>query len=1488
MKHPLTLQQQRIWLLSQIHANNNYLWNLISEMKVSGELDISILKASIEELIQVHSALRTSIQIIDHSPYQTISAEQLIDQVFLFSNIASASNEEQKDYIEAQYASNATFVFDLSKPGLFRIHLVRLSAQEYYCILNFHHIIADAASVQLFWNDLSLIYNQLVISPQQKRDPLQRMQYFEYCKHQQNVETKGEYFEKQRNYWLEQYRSVAPVLNLPYDHTKVSLNKYLAASESITVPAPQWRQLSFRLRVALPSMLLAAFYVVLSKYSCQNDIIIGTFLRGRQSKVTLDNVFGMFINTVAIRINLDPEIMLKDILRKIHHVYADVINHQDYPYQELIQLINPNRSAEHSLFKATFNYTSKGELPLFHNFRLTSEPVRNPKSIEQDLTMRVYDHGESIHIRLDYNSSLFKPSTVARLLQNIIYTIDLFQSQLHTPLSTLSVVNPNELQMLSQFNSLPVPFVCQEPVHQVFEKIVSLYPNNIAAVCGNREISYGELNEMSERLSMFLLNQHVEKNEVIPVAIEHSIELLVSILALMKIGAVYLPIDPLLPQARKNNLLQIVKARYILTTDDKLNRADQTAKIISVVEVLNDVQVHHRAFVEVSLDDPVYAMFTSGTSGTPKAAVISNEGLLNRFLWMNEYFGEGRDETVVQTTRFIYDSSIWQLLWPLTKGGKTIIQPTLDSVSIHSLLDVIERHRVTTLDFIPSIFNRFVDELEAKKNLVNKLETLKHVIVGGEKINAKSAIKFKQTFPDKKVINLYGPTETTIGCVHYEVTGQEEGSIPIGRPINNTEIFIANGKSLCPIGVPGEIMIAGKCVGLGYLHDKESTERAFTKHPLDNDKVVYKTGDIGKFSDDGLIHYLGRDDHQIKLNGNRIELAEIESHILSFSDITQAVANLMTVNGTTSIHAFYVASTPIAINQLRAYLAERLPYYMVPVTLNMVESLPLTLGGKIDYKALPEPHSPVKGIVLQPTSKLQQDLCQLWANMLKKKVELISTNDNFFEIGGHSLMAFEIIMLIRKKFSVDITMVEYFRNATITALEQLMVCKEKKGAVSIKRVNDQPFYPLSASQKQMYILQQLMPDGIVYNMPSVFEVVGELDMKKLDDCVTRLVERHEVLRTKFCIRGMDLAQVVEQEPFISITPMKANSENINTALKNFIKPFDLALLPLFRIGVLKTSEGLHILIIDMHHIIGDAVSVTIFIRELLYLYMNEDLPLPLLQYRDFAIWENEEARIDVIKRDEQYWINKFRQAPEPIALPAKDHRNTIPTYKGESVFFTINKKELMDIYQFAYAEGVTTYMTLLTSFYLLLHQVTGQQDIVVGSPFSGRNIPELELMPGMFAKTLPIRCHPVSTKSFREFLNEVKQASLEAIDHQNFPLLELVKQLGHKRNLNRNPLFDVIFAFRKEEVEIKHPDSLHIKPYISEGEIFNVSKVDLTFWAKETNDSVIIKAEYNPSLFSSSIIENYIKAYVCILRRMMENPAEYIGNPILREAEQQV
>ncbi|MFL1674598.1 non-ribosomal peptide synthetase [Paenibacillus dendritiformis] len=1464
---PLTLQdhyrvssaQRRLFVLHQLDFQSTA-YNLPGMLAIDGKLEINKLENCFQTIVRRHEMLRTSFEVVNGEPVQKIHPE---------INLPLEYYEAQEDEV-MEIMQRFIRPFNLLEAPLLRIGLIKIQEQKHYFMFDMHHVASDGLSMRLLIKEFTDVYGRGI------EEPLV-IQYKDYAEWQ-NQYMESDSFKANERYWLEQYKDEIPVLNFPTDHLRKPALNFTGDRHSSILNISLSRKVietSQKWGVTLYTLLLSAFYATIYKYTGQEDVVIGTPVSGR-THLDVQKLIGMFVNTLAIRIRPNARETNREFVQNVKMTVMEAFENQDYPFESLVEALSIKRDlSRNPLFDFMFvlQHTVEEELNI-EGLRFSPVHFEN-KTSKLDLTLSASVQEDRIKFDFEYRLELFEETTIHQLAVHFVHVL---QTIIERPENLLSEINllgvQEERKVLQEYNDTLAIYPQSKMIHQLFEEQVKKSPGNIAVIDRERTLTYKELNDRSNRLGKLLREKEVGPGVLVAVMMERSFEMIISIMGILKAGGAYVPISPSFPHERKLYMLRDSGVGIILVTREQPTDGPEFHMVETIYlnadDGCNDDDSNNLIPVG-SPRDLAYVIYTSGSTGEPKGTMIEHHSIVNRLWWMQTKYPIGEGDTILHKTPFTFDVSVWELLWWSITGARMSLLSPGGEKEPSVILDTIRNDEVTVLHFVPSMLSEFMEKIE-QTSKVYKLRSLKHVFVSGEALQKWQVERFYKGIASDLNIqfsNLYGPTEATVDVTSFDLERNiQYPIIPIGKPISNIQMYVLgkDGRPQ-PVGIPGELYIAGEGLARGYLNRAELTLEKFVPNPWIPGERMYRTGDLAKWLPDGNLAYLGRMDDQVKIRGYRIEIGEVEGKLQAFPGVKEIVVTVTTdSDGNRQLCAYYTGDTNITA-ALREHVAKVLPEYMIPGYFVRLEELPLTANGKIAKKMLPAPeeHALDAMTYVAPADEMERRLEELWAEVLH--VEHMGTRANFFEIGGHSLRAASLISKIHHEFQVELSLRDLFQYRTIQEqAKQIRALAGRHGYQSIMPAAVREHYPLSAAQKRLFILHRLDEQGTGYNMPAALRLEGRIDLSRLETTFRELIRRHESLRTTFeLIDGEPVQRIHPEVPFAleRIEPIP-----LTEAARQWIRPFKLTEAPLFRAGVIE-EEGICTLVVDMHHIVSDGISVGILLEEFVQLYQGITLPPLSLQYKDFAVWQNTMAEQESLRLQKSYWIHRLQPELPVLNLPTDFPRPSERSSAGDSVSFRIGR-ELTDRLRQQNSENDTTlFMILLASYTVLLSKYTAQEDIIVGCPIAGRRHDDVSQMVGMFVNTLALRNFPDMHKTFRSFLSEVRNEALGAFQNQDLPFEEVVNLLSIERDMSRNPVFDTIFSFQNKTRLAVAINGL----FISNVNLDTMSsQFDLGLTALETDHGVDFYMEYSTELFSKHTISKMTQHYVRILEIISSRP----------------
>ncbi|NDJ21055.1 amino acid adenylation domain-containing protein [Nostoc sp. B(2019)] len=1481
---PLSYAQQRLWFLDQLEPNSPF-YNIAAAVRLEGQLNVEALQQSFNEIISRHEALRTNFQTIEGQAIAVISeAMSLILPVF---DISELPLNQQEAEVKKQASQEAQKPFDLKGDLLLRVKLLRLGQEEHIILLTMHHIVSDGWSIDVLLRELATLY-QAFCNGQPSPLPTLPIQYVDFAAWQRKW-LQGEVLKTQISYWLKHLNNAPKVLELPTDYPRPAIQTFRGSTYSFKLSD----KLSFSLNKfsqqqgsTLFMTLLAAFQTLLWRYTGSEDIVIGSPIANR-NRAEIEGLIGFFVNTLVLRTNLAGNPSFEELLKRVREVALGAYAHQDLPFELLVEELQPQRDLSHTpLFQVMFVLQnapmSALELP-----GLTLSPLEsNSDSAKLDLTLYMTETVDGLIGSLEYNTDLFEESSIQRMVAHLQTLLAGVVANPQQRLSELPLLKESERhQLLVEWNDTEIEYP-QQCIHQLFEAQVEKTPNAVAVVFENQQLTYSELNAKANQLAHYLQSLGVKPEVLVGICVERSLEMVIGLLAILKAGGAYIPLDPSYPQERLAFILEDTQASVLLTQTSFLKATPQhKAQVVCLDADWQKIaqQSQENLFSELTPDNLAYVIYTSGSTGRPKGVQIPHSALSNFLYYMRQTPGLTQEDTLLAVTTYSFDIAALELFLPIIVGGRLVIASREVASDATQLSVKIADSKATVMQATPATWQLLLTAGWSGN------EQLK-ILCGGEALPGQLANQLLHRCAS--LWNMYGPTETTIWSAASQVE-IDRTIVPISNAIANTQLYILDQYSqLVPIGVAGELHIGGDGLARGYFNRPDLTAEKFIPNPFSKKATrLYRTGDLARYLPNGEIEYIGRIDHQVKVRGFRIELAEIEAVISQYPGVREAVVVVRNDSVDSKRLVAYIIpqiNETLIIPELRGFLESKLPSYMIPGAFVILEALPLTPNGKVNRKALPALDTvrpEFEETFVAPQTLVEKQLAIIWMQVLG--LEKIGINNNFFELGGHSLLATQVTSRINKIFDFELPLRRLFEFPTIAKLAKNIENKQlaTESTLPIERVSREIELPLSFAQQRLWFLHQLDPKSYIYNGSSTVLLQGSLNVIALEQSINEIVRRHEILRTRFKLINGQPVQLIAPALEISLsigdlqhlpdTEQKVEVEKLRLA--SYQQPFDLTESPLLRLTLLRLKTREYMLLVTMHHIISDAWSEGIFIREVSVLYeaFSNDKPSPLpeinIQYADFAIWQHKFLQGEVLDKLLRYWEKQLGDNLPVLQLPKNHQSLEVKTSQEKRQTLILSKTLSQAIKKLSDSLGTTLFMTLLGAFKVLLYWYTGDKDIVVGTDIANRNRIEIENLIGFFVNQLVLRSHLSGNPTFSDFLQQIRKVCLEAYAHQDLPFEKLVSALNPKRELNQTPLFQVKFILQNAPI---HPLALSDLTLTHLDYLENtVARFDLLLELTDTEQGIVGLLKYNKDLFDASSIARLLNSFEIILSQIVVEPA---------------
>jgi amino acid adenylation domain-containing protein len=1422
---PLSFAQERLWFFEQLQPGTAT-YNLPNILRLDGKLNADALERTCNEIICRHESLRTGFDMVAGQPVQVIREEMQVKLQMI--DLTPLPEREREDEAKRVAKLEAERPFNILQDDLVRGMLLCLDETEHVLIINIHHICSDGWSMGVMVQELAAIYGAFVNDRPSPLRPLP-IQYADFSVWQRNW-LSGEVLDEQMSYWKDQLGGEVPILQLPTDHPRPAARSFRGGDEMFTLPAAltkRLHQLAQREGVTMYMLLLATFNVLMHRYSGQDDILVGSPIANR-NRGEIEGLIGFFVNTLVMRSDLSGNPSFQEVLKRVRKTTIDAYAHQDLPFEKLVEELQPERNMSTSaLFQVLFvlQNAPMGSLDL-PGLSISPWNISSGTS-KFDLSIYMVEEEGMLTGALEYNADLFEHDTMLRVIEHFKQLLSSIVAEPERAITELPLLSEAEQRkVLVEFNDTKTSYPRTSALHHLFEEQAASYPESVALVFGDAQLTYRELNERANRLARHLQKLGVGPDMLVGICAERSFEMVVGLLGILKAGGAYVPLDPNYPTERLAHMISDANVSVLVAHEHLLAHLPEHGAQVVLLDAECDGFANERSEnteVAVTGEHVAYVMYTSGSTGTPKGVVIPQQGVV-RLVKETDYVEFGACHVFLQFAPISFDAATFEIWGALLNGAKLVIAPP-GKLSLEELGDVLVQHRITTLWLTAGLFHQMVEGHLAA------LQHVRQLLAGGDVLSPVHVKKVLEQVPGIVVVNGYGPTEsTTFATCHVMQDVSHVGtSVSIGQPIANTQVYVLDTqRQPVPLGVPGELYIAGDGLARGYLNLPELSAERFLPNPFAGEAGVrmYQTGDLVRYLPDGTLEFLGRIDGQVKIRGFRIEPGEIEAALELHPQVREAVVIAREdVPGDKRLVAYAVQqeADAVSVSEMRHFLKNKLPEHLLPSSIVFMDRFPLSPNGKVDRRALPAPDTSrqVDSEYVAPSTETELLVAAIWQEVLG--VAQVGVTDDFFEMGGHSLLATQLLSRLRNTFQVELPLRVLFEAPTVANLalqiEQTTQSNQRMQIVRTKTLEDgRREYPLSFAQQRLWFLDQLGPGNAAYNIAFAFRLAGPLQVDALTSCLQTVVARHESLRTTF-VEGDDqpiqrVAPHVDlQIPILDLRELDAadRAQEIKRMSELHAQtPFDLKQGPLLRVTMLQVSDLEHVLLLNMHHIVSDGWSMGVLIGEVSAMYQAQikGLPNPLpeltLHYGDFSVWQRHYLQGDVLEEQMAYWKAQFAEPVTALTLPTDRQRPTVQTYNGATTLIVISPELTAKLNKLCQQEGTTMYMTLLAALNTLFYRYSGQEDIVIGSPIANRNHAEIEGLIGFFVNTIAMRTDLSGNPSFRDLLTRVRNTAMDAYGHQDLPFEMLIEALQIDRDMSPPAVPSDVRVAKRAELEPHH------------------------------------------------------------------------------------
>jgi amino acid adenylation domain-containing protein len=1132
---------------------------------------------------------------------------------------------------------------------------------------------------------------------------------------------------------------------------------------------------------------------------------------------------------VVLRTDLSGNPSFRELLKRVRKVTLEAYEHQDVPYEKLLEELRPPRDLSRSALFQVMCVLHNTPQPVPTLPGLTVYPLEiDPGTTRFDMTLEFWETPDGLRSCFEYSLDLFEMATIARMAGHLQTLLESMVDDPEQRLSYLPLLTADERRrVLVEWNPTTTSYPNNQCIQDVFESQVARTPTAVAVLCGDESLTYLELNCRANQVAHYLLALGVKRETPVGLCIERSCAMIVGLLGILKAGAAYVPLDPTYPPERLTFMLEDAKPPILLTQERCLAAlSSQRVQMICLDTHWPAIEQYRddNPIIEARADSLAYILYTSGSTGKPKGVLGVHGAVLNALTWMWQTYPFASTDVCCQKTSISFGDSIQELFGPLLRGIRVVLIPDEVCKDLVRFVDLLAWHRITRIILVPSLLRILLDTF---RNLENQLPSLTLWFAGGEALSVDLCQRFQSLLPHSRLINLYGTSEASDDTTWYDTSSvaSEKSYVPIGRPIANTQVYVLDYQlQPVPMGVPGELYVGGAGLARGYLNRPALTAERFIPHPFSCEPGarLFKTGDIVRYLADGNIEYIGRSDQQVKLLGVRIELGEIESALMQHPCIREtAVIVHEDASGELRLVAYVIpAQEPgPSLRELRHFLAKQLPASMVPTAFIMLDALPQTPSGKVDRQALPQPtllRPSLEDRYVAPSTSNEKRVVAVWRQILG--LERVGIHDNFFELGGHSLLAMQLLFRIRDATSVEIPLLRFFENPTVSSMVSIIeAANQPEQGVQVPvigPVSRDGTLLASIAQEHFWLFDQVLPSLPLFNIPYTVRLRGVLNIAILEQSFNEIIKHHEALRTTFATENGQLIQVIAPKLsiFLPVSDLRAvpdarrEDEAQRLVQEEGQRPFDLEHGSLLRGCLLRLGEQEHILLVVLHHIICDGWSLGVLMRALADVYdaFAAGQPSPLatlpIQYADFAAWQRQFHTNTQMQSQLTYWRAQLQEPVPVLALPTDYPQSTSLAFDTAHQNFKITATLFEALTDLSQREGCTLFMTCLAAVKILLYGYTSQEDLCIATLVANRTRPETEALIGLLVNTVLLRTDLSGNPSQREVLRRVRATTMAAFAHQDLPFEEVIRALEQERDFERASLCQVMVIWHNEMI----------------------------------------------------------------------------------------
>lgn len=1502
--YPLSPTQEGI-LFHTLYESESTIYFEQFQLTIHGSLDPDIFERAWQLLVERHSALRTLFVWKNRKQ----SVQVVRKEVNLpWSNFdwRMFSKQEQEICLNSFLDSDRKQGFELDKAPLMRFALVRVADETYEFVWSFHHLLVDGWSWPIIFKELFALYESIQNGQQLYLAPSRPFR--DYINWLQQQDLAGARAFWQQN--LEAFTAPTPLIveraigQSSHQQQNIEVrSQHLSAETTTTL-----KSFAQQHHLTLATLVQAAWGLLLSRYSGESDVVFGTTVSGRPASLSgVESMVGLFINTLPARLKIPDT---TDLLTWLGLLQQEYIEREQYSYTPLVDIQGVSEVPRNQLLFES--------IVVFENYPVNVTLQQLPGNLSigelQDRGQTNYPltvvaiPGEEMTVKICYDRDRFDADIIDRMAGHFLTLLEGITLNPHRTPGELPLLTPAEQDLLLvEWNATSPAHPINRCIHQLFEEQVKKTPQALAVVYENQQLTYQELNQQANKIAHYLQRFGVKPDVPVGICVERSLAAAIAILGTLKAGGVCVPLDPTYPPERLAFMLNDSQAPVVLTqTRWKSLLDDNLAHRLIVLDEDEDEiakESESNLQVEVAADNLAYIIYTSGSIGTPKGTLVTQRSLTNLIEHHQAKMATGIG--VLQFASLSFDVSYHEISVAWGFGGTLYMISECDRKDLDKLIHLLGNNPIGKVFLPVSLWQQLAEIYGEQEHL---FQNIREAIACGEQLQiTQPMIKLFKRLENCTLYNFYGPTEADLVTAYTFSQKPDEWPIypPIGKAAVNVQVYLLDSNlQPVPINVPGELYVSGDGLARGYLNRADLTNQKFLPNPFSNDSNsrLYKTGDLAQYLPDGNIEFLGRIDDLVKIRGFRVELGEVEAVLSKHLQINQAVAK---VHGESAREKYLVAyfvpipGETITVEQLRIFLTEQLPDYMIPSAFVEMESFPLTPNGKVNRRALPEPTTsrPELGqTFVEPRTPTEEILAGIWRDVLG--LERVGIYDNFFDLGGHSLLATQVIALTRKAFGIELPLLSLFESPAIAPLAQKIATAKApdQQELSLKRLPSQnePI-PISLTQLELWFFDQFYPGSSIYNLPLVYRITGALNEKALSESLREIVRRHETLRSTFKVKNGQVVYAVVNDPVFDFSVIdlqhlpetEREAQATQQAEQEIKHPFDLARGPLLRSKLWRLDEQEYLFVAVTHHIVADGWSFSVLTQELAKVYeaFCEGKPSPLtelpIKYTDFAQWQRQWLQGEVLESQLQFWKKHLGNSPPILKLPTNHPRPPARTFKSAGQSVVLSKKLTDALKVLSQQEGVTLFMTLLAAFQTLLFSYTRQEEIIVSSALANRTRVETEGLIGFFVNLLPFCTNLGGNPSFRELLGRVREVALGVYAHQEMPLIKLIEELQPVRDPSYTLINQVMFVFQNTPEDNLQFANLTLKEQFIARDTKDTAEFDLELTLEETSTGIEGLLVYRTDLFEPATITKMVDNFQTLVEKITTNYNQRLAELIL-------